>query len=319
VAFARLLALACLLACVVCSSLSSAQTSASDEPFQKGRDAAKRGDYATACAFFSESYALDASAGTLFNLAHCQEQLRRVATAWTQYQELVKRLNTDDPRLPLIQERIRALEPRLSRVTLALAESTPRDVDVSLDGKKVEPDALGAPIVIDPGDHVVEVAALDRVTKRYTFIIAESETKTLELAAGEMRPPESPKKVEPAPRPAPVRAPPPTAEPEQDLDWQRISGWTLVGLGGAGLLTSGVAALMVLDHKATVKDECDDVGDGTLKCSPDGKQAADDGKVWGTVGTVAFILGAASLGAGSYLVLTADPGSEAMVTLHARF
>jgi tetratricopeptide (TPR) repeat protein len=318
----RAFASLCLAAALATASAALAQTTQSDELFQKGREAAKRGDYAAACAFFGESYALDASAGTLFNLAHCEEQLRRVATAWNHYRELAERLPKDDPRLARVEERLQALEPRLPRLSLVLAPDAPEGARVSLDGKEVEASALGTPVVVDPGNHAVEVTAPDRLAKRYDLIIAESENRSLNLAVGDPRPP-APPPTTTRPKPRETAAPPPAPSPvapERGPDWQRITGWSALGLGAAGLATTAIAAAIVLDRKATVEEECKDAPDGELVCSPDGKDAAENGKIWGTVGTVAFIIGVAGAGAGSYLLLTADGSdSHGMLRLQARF
>jgi hypothetical protein len=176
--------------------------------------------------------------------------------------------------------------------------------------------------VVDPGNHVVEVTAPDRLAKRYDLIIAESENRSLDLAVGDPRPPAPPETTRPKPREtAPPPPEPSPVTPERGPDWQRITGWSALGLGAAGLVTTAIAAAVVLDRKATVKEECkDDQVTGSLVCSPDGKDAADNGKIWGTIGTVAFIVGIAGAGAGSYLLLTADGSdSHAMIHVQARF
>jgi hypothetical protein len=78
----------------------------------------------------------------------------------------------------------------------------------------------------------------------------------------------------------------------------------LVGAGAAGLVLSGVAALIVLDKKSIVEEDCDE----NLVCKSEaGKNAADTGQTWSTIGTIAFVVGVAGAGAGTYLLLTAEP------------
>jgi hypothetical protein len=293
---------------------SSADPPSADELFQKGREAAKRGDQAAACAFFGDSYALDPAIGTLFNLAYCEETLGRVATAWTHYKTLESRVPADDARLEAIRERLSALEPRLPKLSLTLGSACPPDTTVFSDGKEVPADQLGKPMLIDPGRHNIEVRAPGRETASEPVIVRESEVRELVLEPGPIASAEPkpiieprqarPKKPTPRPLPAPSSA-------------QKTVGWGLIGLGAAGFVTTAVAAGFVLDRKATVNDECDP----GVPCSDKGKNAAESGKVWSTVGTVAFIVGAAAGGAGTYLVLTAPTSDRraGSLTLHHAF
>lgn len=286
-----------------------------EELFQKGREAAKRGDQAAACAFFGDSYALDPAVGTLFNLAYCEETLGRVATAWTHYKTLEARVPADDPRLEAIRERLLALEPRLSRISLTLSSACPPDTKVFSDGKEIPPDQLGKPMLIDPGRHNIEVQAPGREPASEPVIMRESETREFVLEPGAIAEPEPP--VEPQ-KPPRVRKPVARPAPATTTtSTQKKLGWGLVGLGAAGFITTAVAAGFVLDRKATVDDECPP----NLACSAEGKNAAESGKVWSTVGTVAFIVGAAAGGTGTYLILTApsSSGRAGSLALHHSF
>ena len=66
------------LAVYVAALVIGAPAWAQDDPaavlFREGREAAKRGDFATACPKFQASFATAAKVGTLFNLADCQYQ-----------------------------------------------------------------------------------------------------------------------------------------------------------------------------------------------------------------------------------------------------
>src|SRR5690242_9683425 len=61
-----------------------------DALFWEGRAAADAGDFATACEKFAQSLRLDAAAGTLFNLAHCEERVGRFASALGHYREAAR-------------------------------------------------------------------------------------------------------------------------------------------------------------------------------------------------------------------------------------
>lgn len=294
---------------------STAQDSpTADELFQKGREASKRGDQAAACAFFGDSYALDPAVGTLFNLAYCEETLGRVATAWTHYKTLESRVPANDARLEAIRERLLALEPRLPKLSLTLGKACPPDTKVFSDGKEIPADQLGKPMLIDPGRHNIEVHAPGRETASEPVIVRESEVRELVLEPGAIASAEPPPVIE-TPKPVRTRKPTPRPAPAPSSVQKQV-GWGLLGLGAAGFVTTAVAAGFVLDRKATVNDECNP----GVPCSETGKNAAESGKVWSTVGTIAFIVGAAAGGAGTYLVLTAPTSNRrGSLALHHAF
>src|SRR5450432_4672872 len=64
--------------------------------FDEGRDLAKAGNYAEACAKFEQSYALDNGVGTELNLADCKERLGHYYFAWTLFDEAARR-SSDNP------------------------------------------------------------------------------------------------------------------------------------------------------------------------------------------------------------------------------
>ena len=53
--------------------------------FDEGRAALQRRDWDFACAKFAASERLDPAIGTQFNLANCEEERGRLATAWVMF------------------------------------------------------------------------------------------------------------------------------------------------------------------------------------------------------------------------------------------
>jgi hypothetical protein len=219
------------------------------------------------------------------------------------------------------KKRLDALVPRLPRLTLRLAAGAAPAV-VSIDGRALTDAELGVAIPVDPGKRLIEVRREDGVTKRYEVTLAEAQVSTLEVAPAPEQPapalaPEAPAAAPsnpPEPVPAPLPTPPRDA-PRASAD--TTLAWVLIGAGAAGLALSGVAALVVLDRKSVVEEECDE----NLVCkSQAGKNAADTGQTWSTIGTVAFVVGLAGAGAGTYLILTAEPDRQsAFVGVRAAF
>src|SRR6185436_984215 len=89
---------------------------AAEALFAAGRAAFDAGDYDSACAKFAESQRLDPAAGTLTNLAACNERRGRLASAWENWREALSLLRSDDDRRPGVEKRMAELEARLPRL-----------------------------------------------------------------------------------------------------------------------------------------------------------------------------------------------------------
>lgn len=306
--------------CLVAAPAAATETEA-DALFRMGREAMQRGDHGTACRLFGESYALDAAVGTLLNLARCEEELGRIASARQRYTAVMAQSDAGSDRHAYAKKRFDALAPRIPYLTLRLPGGT-TGATVSIDGRVLSEAEVGVALAVDPGKRAIEVRRADGVAKQYEVTLAESEKKELEVAPPADAPssppaaaalPAAAQPQQPAPMPlgAPHHDAPPPAPPDRTL------GWVLVGAGAAGLLLSGVAALVVLDRKSVVEEDCDE----NLVCKTEaGKNAADTGQTWSTIGTIAFVAGVAAAGTGTYLVLTAEPEQKsAFVGLRAAF
>src|SRR5512140_908048 len=81
-----------------------------DALFKEGRAASQAGDFATACAKFSDSQALDPSAGTQLNLGDCSEHLGKWVIARAYFRDGIIKLDPSDPRVLNARERLKVLE-----------------------------------------------------------------------------------------------------------------------------------------------------------------------------------------------------------------
>jgi len=274
--------------------------------FRAGREAMEQGDYATACNRFAESQRLEPAGGTAFNLAACFEKLGRIASAWKTYREAAERLPPGDARTRHAEERARALEARLPKLTL-LPGPGAEDVAVELNGTELGAASLGLELPVDPGAQRIVVRARGREARTMTVTLVESETKQVVVSPG------------PAIAPEPVATPPVTAgandsAPSDQGSGQRTLGWVLGGVGVAGLAVSAVTGVMVLDRKSTVDEECTNDA-----CSTKGDEAAASGRTLSTVSTIAFVAGAVGVGVGAYFLLSApDAPVSARVGLRTR-
>jgi len=140
--------------------------------FREGKRLAGERKFAEACPKFAESYKLDPGLGTLLNLALCHESEGKPATAWAEFSEASSRARRegDNDRAQLADEHVRALEPKLAHVNITLAPGAAvPGLVLKFDSRELASAALGLPIAVDPGKHVLEAAAPGKETERQTF------------------------------------------------------------------------------------------------------------------------------------------------------
>ncbi|HVW29836.1 MAG TPA: tetratricopeptide repeat protein [Polyangiaceae bacterium] len=292
---------------------------AAEALFNKGREAAKRGDLDAACAAFEESTRLDPAPGTMFNLGDCEEKRHHDAVAWQWFQETLTKLSNSDKRRSVVRSRISALEARLPTLTIRLAPGSPADTVVARDGSELHEASLGVALPIDAGTHRVVVSASGHQSRTEDVELAQGDHKELVVAPGPETAPA------PAPVPTPAIAPPPAAPvtPPQPTPAPasashpdtRMLGYVIGGAGAASVITALILGGVALGEKSTVEDHCDK---STRLCdSQSAVDAASTGSTLATASTVTFIVGAAALGVGTYFILTSGKAGETSVKASA--
>jgi hypothetical protein len=260
--------------------------------FQQGREAMQNQDYETACARFAESNHLETAAGTLMNLATCEEKLGRVASAWQHWREAIDLLPADDNRISFARQRLTELKPRLPGLTLVAPPNPPPEMVVLRDGIELGSGGLGVELPVDPGSHQIIVKAKGYEDWSIDLSLAERETQTIALEVG-------PKAPEPPPAPPPRGAPGPEAD-----DWmksKRTWGFIAGGVGVAGVVGAVGSYLAMLSADSKMNNNCNPT---TKECNAVGMDARESGKTWMTVNYVAWGVAVAGLGAGAFLVIT---------------
>jgi hypothetical protein len=303
------------------------QQAAAQALFNKGRDAAKRGDLATACAAFEESERLEPAPGTLFNLGDCEEKRGHLAAAWQSFQEAFAKLPPSDKRRSIVEARVTALKARLPMLAVRLAPDAPAGTTVTRDAIELREASLGVSLPLDPGTHQVVAAAAGHSERQFTVELKEGEQKELVVAPG---PPTTPL---PAPSPAavapaatavvaaaPKAAPPagpkqasasPRAAGQPRADTKTL-GYVVGGVGVAGIGAALVLGGVALGKKDTLSE--DHCNAETRTCdSQKGVDAASSGATLATASTVSFIVGAAAVGVGAYFILTSGESHSTAV------
>ncbi len=258
-----------------------------DALFKDGRTASQAGDYATACAKFADSQALDPSIGTQLNLGDCSEHLGKFVVARAYFRDAIIKLDPSDARVMQARERLKVLEPRMPKLTVTLASSAPAGTVVKCDGRALAEAELGVPVPTDPGEHSCVAVAAGRAESPQTITLKEAGQGTLEVAPGD-----------PLPGPGPGARPTPTILAGGNS--KRTIGLIVGGVGVAGLALAGVSGLVLLGEKSAVDSGCQ----GKTNCNADAQSAISANKTWLPVNTVAWIVGIAGVGVGAFLVLT---------------
>lgn len=238
--------------------------------FVEGRAALDAGRLDEACAKLESSQRLEPAAGTLLNLADCEERRGRVATAWEGWRHALDLLPPNDDRRPLAEQRAKALEKRLPRIGVKIEPGA----RVLRDGTELPSASLETPLPVDPGPHEITVVRGER-RESHKVLVAEGESRIMVFDLG----------VAPGPSPT---APAP-----------RI--WPLVTGGGALVaLTLGTAAgLAAAGRNGTMDDHCT----SDRVCDPVGLDAGRDGKTYATVSTVSFVAAGALVATTVFLLL----------------
>jgi hypothetical protein len=306
-----------LTAVVVCAGLSALPCSSSakgakgakggqqavaEALFQKGLAAMERKDFDAACSAFDESARIDPAPGTIYNLADCEASRGHYASSWQWFSQVTEKLPENDERRPVVEQRINALKAHLGFLTVRLGPMAPPETTVSLDATALGAASLGFALPVDPGTHHIVVSAEGRAPKELDFPIHEGEQRELLVEPGPAPGSAEPVAAPPLPAPAPPQPLEPAPAPVHSGHGTRDIGYVVGGVGVVGVTTALVLGGIALGKKATVDNHCT-ASAGTCN-SQEGIDASSSGKTLTTVSTVSFIVGAAALGAGIYLVVS---------------
>jgi len=200
-----------------------------------------------------------------------------------------------------VAEEVRA---RIASVRIKVTGVPPgREPTVTVDGSAVPPAALGEPRAVDPGMHTIVAKIGTGPEARSSIQLREGETKEITLPV--QAPPEEA-------RPPAFAGAAPAYEPAAPPPRERSGG---SGLATAGFVIAGVgvgigaaAGIVALSGKSDLDEKCIDKICG--RADHDDLHTAE---TWGTVSTVAFVVGGAGLVLGLYGVLSSSRSSPSAV------
>jgi hypothetical protein len=180
------------------------------------------------------------------------------------------------------------LESRIAWLTVSVVDAS-KPV-VKIDGKPIPPAALGVPRATNPGVREISVSADGFHTRSMQVKLGEGTRRSILVALRRSAQRESAQREE---------LPPVVAEPSDQEQADPILGYSLLGVGGVGILVGSVMGILTLDRKASLDSVCND-----RTCPASAESDLDAYNALGTASGIAFGVGVASAAAGTSLLLT---------------
>lgn len=283
-------------------------TSASiaEQLFLQGRALMQEKKYESACEKFRASYDLDRSAtGTLLNLALCHEATHKTATAWAEFRQVAaESMGRREERVVLAREHEQKLFPLLPWLRIEVPPgSRVRDLSLVLDsGAPIAEPAWGADFPIDPGKHVLRIAAPRMQSAERTITIGPSERQRIVIAPL-------------APEPDGKAATLDDAAPQPPDDGSSTRTRRMIGfaLGGAGIAAIGVGlgfGVVAAKRNDEAKSLCPADRCASQDLKDNASQKLSSSNASANIANVAVGAGALFLAGGVVLVLTAPRASD---------
>ena len=281
------------LAAVMFALPCAAQGQSAEELFHEGRAALDRGELDVACSKLAESLRLSGQGGPRLSLAECEERRGHLALALEQLDEAVRVLPAGSVQGTSAAERRAALEPRVPTLTIDVDARAPADMRIDLDGK---PGRAGG-VRLDPGRHTVVTSAAGCPPKTFPVSLSEGDRRHLHVDIGACG-------GASADDPVASSGVGSSGRSNDATTTRRTAGFVVGGVGVAGILLFGVTGALALGKQSTVDAHCH-----AKKCDATGLAAASDGRALDAANAIFLGVGAAGLGVGAVLVLTAPTRS----------
>ncbi|KYG00484.1 hypothetical protein BE20_55480 [Sorangium cellulosum] len=265
--------------------------------FARGRELRSAGQCEQAViAFRSALEIYPEGLGALRNIAECEEEMGRYASARRDWWDLRRAaLQSNEAKYAGWSEdaelRYRALGNKVGTLTVRLHGAEGRSpVQVVLDGKPLDPRLLGVALERDLGAHTVELfyGGAAPILERVELTPGASRDVTLTV---------------PAPLPARDARPPDAAPAPPSSSGVRTGGYIALGVGGAGAIATAVALVVRASALSKVEDGCSPAGGGGYVCPRSLQGDYDRGKTATTLAGVFAGVGLVGIGAGVTLLL----------------
>jgi hypothetical protein len=292
----------------------SGQKASAEQLFREARELMKARDFAGALPRLTASQRLEPAVGTLLNLARCNQELGRFASAWAHYHQAadVARAGGDQERATLARGLAQALEANLPYVRISLAPAARTlAVIVRLDGERLEPGALGTQLPVDPGPHELTASAEGHASWSGKVSAEVGQVVSVQIPELALKPR--------AERKSPVDAVPLKVARRQDgsgksASLARSAAWTSAGLSVIGFGLAGGFGYSAMNHWSDAKAlGC---ADGACPTS-DAQRTAQTANNQADIATAAAVGGAVCLLAGVVLYFIGEDSAQAKSSIAA--
>lgn len=267
--------------------------------FTEGKELRDAGKLAPALERFTRAYQLAPTPITTVELARTHAMLGHLLEARRLYQSVdaMEKKVGESPKSLLARDEAKRLasetDKRIATIVLKPVPVDEKITSAAVDGKSIEVAALGAPIEIDPGKHVITV----RTTTEVSVTISAAEGDRDRIVTIDLP------KAAPPPLVAPIMRPLPPDRPAMSGTASTLR-WIGLVSGGVGLVVGVGAGALALSSASNVKSGCP----GSV-CGPSLHDDLDATRRWATVSTIGF--GVAAVGATLFVIgLTSEPSKK---------
>jgi hypothetical protein len=287
--------------------------SPAEKAFARGREALTVGKYAEACAAFEDSERLDPQTTTQFNIALCDEQLGKLASALAIYQALIE--HDDAPaRRAKSADMLGQLSVRVARLEIKVVDPRP-GIEIMVNGMRAL-DWKNLPI--DLGTSRV-VARAPGVAEWRGDVVAKSEGQRVSITI-KLEPRDAPRIAVPVDKPAEPPAtvvgpdPPPAAVDDTTLSPRKKVGLVLIVGGGVAVAGGVTFGLLARSAWHDAKNVCDGTTCDTPAELATGQALVDRARMRGTIAT-ALVVAGGLVAAGGVIVWVTAPKTERTIAL----
>jgi hypothetical protein len=279
-----------------------AQNADAEFLFNEGVRFEAEGKIPEACDAFAASNRLEPRAGTLIRLGQCREKQGRRVSAWSAYKDSLTRVK-DPNKKKLAMDRIAALEPTLSYVTVSVPDDARVDgLTVTRNGVTVEPMLWNRAVPIDGGTYTIAGSAPGHEIWQTTIEVAPNGDKvSVEV---------------PRFKSIKVLVPPPGESQPTFTGRRKVA----LGLAGVGLAALASGVVLSVQAKGLEEDAFALCPDPAVGCA-DSAQAqaqADRGADRALYANIAYGIGAAAVVGAAVLWLTGTPSRADQVAVTPR-
>jgi hypothetical protein len=294
-----------------------AQNAAAETLFSDGERLLREGKTAAACDAFEASNRIEPRAGTLINLGLCREQNGQLASAWSAYKDAIARVK-DPNKKKIAEDRVAAIEPRLSYLTITVADDSRLDgLVVTRNGRPVDSALWNRAFPVDGGSYALGGTAPGHVDWSSTIEVPKEAGK---ISVEVPRLNDAPKLVAPASTvPAPVTPQPALVDERPEAPGMFTGKRKLaVGVAAVGVVALAGGVVLGLQARGMRDDAFALCPDPATPC-PDGDRANDlisSGRSRALLANVSYgVGGAALIGAGVLWFLGAPVTPERRIAV----